>query len=75
MWTSMACGSDRKCRSNLYHAGKKRETERLKAENARLLARCESSLSLEEIERYAVEELGMQRLSGEQMIWVGEPVD
>jgi cell division protein FtsL len=56
-------------------AGKKRETERLKAENARLLARCESSLSLEEIERYAVEELGMQRLSGEQMIWVGEPVD
>ena len=56
-------------------AARKREAERLQAENARLLARCESSLSLEEIERYAVEELGMQRLSGEQMIWVGEPVD
>ena len=56
-------------------AGKKRETERLKAENARLLARCESSLSLEEIERYAVEELGMQRLCAEQMRNVGEPVE
>ena len=45
-------------------AAEEPETERLKAENARLLARCESSLSLEEIERYAVEELGMQRLCG-----------
>lgn len=56
-------------------AEREREAARLRAENARLLARCESSLSLEEIERYAVEELGMQRLSGEQMIVVGKPVE
>ena len=51
-----------------------RETEVLRTENARLLAHCESSLSLEEIERYAVEKLGMQRLSGEQIIRIKTPV-
>ena len=56
-------------------ASRKAEVEELKTENARLLARCESSLSLEEIERYAVEVLGMQHLSGEQIIRVKEPVE
>jgi hypothetical protein len=56
-------------------AAYRREAERLRSENAILLARCESSLSLEEIERYAVEELGMQRLCAEQMRNVGEPVE
>ena len=70
---SLLCGI-RLAAVNDLAAGRKRETERLLAENARLRARCESSLSLEEIERYAVEELGMQRLSGEQMIRVEEPV-
>ena len=56
-------------------AEREREAENLRADNARLLARCESSLSLEEIERYALEELGMQRISGEQMVVVGEPVE
>lgn len=55
-------------------AEREREAGRLLAENARLRARCESSLSLEEIERYAREELGMQPLCGEQMIPVEEPV-
>lgn len=52
----------------------RREVEQLKTENARLLAACESSLSLEEIERYAVRELGMQHLSGEQIVRIEEPV-
>lgn len=55
-------------------AESKQRVETLREENAYLLARCESSLSLEEIERYAVEELGMQRLCGEQMIRV-KPVE
>ncbi len=55
-------------------AEREREAARLRTENARLRARCESNLSLEEIERYAREELGMQSLSGEQMIPAEEPV-
>jgi hypothetical protein len=70
---SLLCGI-RLAAVNDLAADREREVKRLRAENARLRARCESSMSLEEIERYAEEELGMQRLSGEQMIWVGEPV-
>ena len=56
-------------------AESRRRAESLRQENAWLRARCECSLSLEEIERYAVEELGMQRLCAEQMRNVGEPVE
>ena len=48
--------------------------ERLRDENRRLRVQCACSLSLEEIERYAEEELGMQHLSGEQIVVVEEPV-
>ena len=39
----------------------KKENERLKTENQILLAQWENSMSLEELERYAIEKLGMQR--------------
>jgi hypothetical protein len=55
-------------------AENRRRAETLRQENALLRARCECSLSLEEIERYAREELGMQYLSGEQMIRAENPV-
>ena len=42
----------------------------LKEENRVLQARVESSLSLEELERRAIEELGMQRLSPGQIIYI-----
>ena len=42
----------------------------LKEENRVLQARVESSLSLEELERRAVEELGMQRLSPGQILYI-----
>ena len=54
-------------------AESRRRAEELRRENAWLQARCESSLSLVVIARYAEEELGMQFLSGEQMVKV--PVD
>lgn len=42
----------------------------LKEENRVLHAKVESSLSLEELERRAIEELGMQRLSPGQIIYI-----
>lgn len=42
----------------------------LKEENRLLQARVESSLSLAELERRATEELGMQRLSPGQIIYI-----
>ena len=42
----------------------------LKEENRVLQAKVESSLSLEELERRAIEELGMQRLSPGQIIYI-----
>lgn len=50
-----------------------RENAALEAEIAVLAARAESSLSLEELERYAVEKLGMQRLSPGQVILIEAP--
>ncbi|MBO6041212.1 MAG: hypothetical protein J6P58_08365 [Oscillospiraceae bacterium] len=47
-----------------------RENAALEAEIAVLAARAESRLSLEELERYAVEKLGMQRLSPGQVILI-----
>ena len=54
-------------------AESRRRAEELRRENAWLLARCESSLSLVEIARFAEDELGMQFMTGEQMVRV--PVD
>ena len=51
-------------------AALERETAALRLENERLRARCEERLSLAEIERYAVEELGMQYLSADQIVLV-----
>ncbi len=45
----------------------KAAVEELRRDNARLLARCACSVNLEEIERYAREELGMQPISAEQI--------
>ena len=50
-----------------------RENAALEAEIAVLAARAESRLSLEELERYAVEKLGMQRLSPGQVILIETP--
>ena len=50
-----------------------RENTALEAEIAVLAARAESRLSLEELERYAVEKLGMQRLSPGQVILIETP--
>lgn len=47
-----------------------RENAALEAEIAVQTARAESRLSLEELERYAVEKLGMQRCSPGQIILI-----
>ena len=46
---------------------------RLKTENEILRAEYENSLSLEEIERYASEKLGMQRQTPRQIIYIELP--
>ncbi len=50
-----------------------REAETLREENAALLARYESSVSLEQIEQYARRVLGMQSCSAEQVVYI--PMD
>ena len=50
------------------------ENEALRTEIAVLNARAESRLSLETLERYAVEELGLQRCSPGQVVWIDTPV-
>ncbi len=52
-----------------------REIAELERENESLRVRCEIRLSLEEIERRAVQELGMQRCSPGQIIIIEEPVE
>lgn len=47
-----------------------KETERLKTENQILLTQCENSMSLEELERYAIDELGMQRPAPGQIRYI-----
>lgn len=56
-------------------AGMERAVEKLRAENEILRAEYENSISLEEIERYAVEELGMQRCSPSQIVYIEYPGD
>ncbi len=52
-----------------------KEVNALQEENARLRAACETSLSLEEIERYAREELGMQRCMPGQILYLPYPAE
>lgn len=47
-----------------------KEIETLETENDILLARCENSLSLEEVERRAIEELGMQHCTPNQIVYI-----
>lgn len=47
-----------------------RDLKSLKEENRVLQAEYETSMSLEELERYATEELGMQRMSPGQIIYL-----
>ncbi len=45
-------------------------TEKLRDENAALLARYEQCVSLDEVERRATEELGMRRCTAEQIEYI-----
>ncbi len=48
----------------------RKELDILKTENRLLYVRSECSMSLEELEKYALENLGMQRLSPEQIFYI-----
>lgn len=47
-----------------------KETALLEQRNRLLLAQCENLVSIEELERYAIEQLGMQRLSPSQVFYL-----
>ncbi len=49
-----------------------KETENLKTENQILLIQCENSISLEELESYAVNVLGMQRPAPGQIRYIDD---
>jgi len=51
-----------------------REIQTLSAENESLRSRVEAELSLEEIERYAREELGMQPCGPGQIVYLQAPL-
>ncbi|MBQ5405889.1 MAG: hypothetical protein IIU18_04585 [Oscillospiraceae bacterium] len=51
-----------------------KENEALEREIAVMTARAESRLSLEALERYAVEELGLQRCTPGQIVVIDTPV-
>ncbi len=51
-------------------AGLENEIFALRSEQNRLLAQYETSFPLAEVERYAVEELGMQKPRPEQIVWL-----
>ena len=51
-------------------AALKQEIAALRTENEILLARCESAVSLETLEHYALEELGMQPPRSEQIVYL-----
>ena len=67
---SALLGSIRLAALNEELTGLEKSLKTLKEENRVLQARVESSLSLEERERRATEELGMQRLSPGQIIYI-----
>lgn len=47
-----------------------KETALLEQRNRLLQAQCENLVSIEELERYAIEQLGMQRLSPSQIFYL-----
>ena len=65
----MLC-SARTAAENERAAEYREEIERLKTENRILYVRAQCEMSLEELERRAIEELGMQHLSSEQIIYI-----
>ena len=67
---SALLGSIRLAALNEELTGLEKSLKTLKEENRVLQARVESRLSLEELERRATEELGMQRLSPGQIIYI-----
>lgn len=67
---SALLGSIRLAALNEELTGLEKSLKTMKEENRVLQARVESSLSLEELERRATEELGMQRLSPGQIIYI-----
>ena len=67
---SALLGSIRLAALNEELTGLEKSLKTLKEENRVLQASVESSLSLEELERRATEELGMQRLSPGQIIYI-----
>lgn len=50
-----------------------RMAEELEKENRQLAAQAEAVMSLEELERYAIEVLGMQHCKSEQIIYINVP--
>ena len=48
----------------------KKETALLEQRNRLLQAQCENLVSIEDLERYAIEQLGMQRLSPGQVFYL-----
>ena len=60
--------SVRLTRRSQQAAETKAAVETLRKENMALQARCAFRWSLEEIQRYATEQLGMQQLSAEQIV-------
>ena len=65
----MLCSAQRAA-ENERAAMYREEIERLKTENRVLYVQNQCEMSLEELERYALEELGMQRLSPRQIIYI-----
>lgn len=63
-------GSIKLAELNEELAALEQELTELKEENHILQAKSESSLSLEELERYATEVLGMQRLKPSQIFYI-----
>jgi cell division protein FtsL len=55
-----------------YHAAAQ-ELQKLKAEEGILIRKAEASLSLSEVEAYAIGELGMVKPSREQFVYIGSP--
>lgn len=65
----MLCSAQRAA-ENERAAMYREEIERLKAENRIMYVESQCQMPLEELERYALEELGMQHLRAEQIICI-----
>ena len=65
----MLCSAQRAA-ENERAASYREEIESLEKENRLLYVKSESGMSLEELERYAIEKLGMQHLSPRQIFYI-----